>query len=64
MKKFEITLQDEVAARVEAAANQRGVSVTELLESTVAENLQREVEFESATEYVLEKNAELYERLS
>jgi len=64
VKTLEITLSDEVAAQVEQAAQRRGVSIEDLLVSSVAERLQREAEFESAARYVVAKNAELYERLS
>jgi hypothetical protein len=64
VKTLEITLPDEVAAQVEQAAQDRGVSVQDLLASSVVEKLEREGEFESAAAYVLTKNAELYKRLS
>lgn len=64
MKTLEITLPDEVAAQVEQAAQTRGISVQELLASSVAEKLERDGDFESAAKYVLAKNSEPYERLS
>jgi hypothetical protein len=64
VKTLEITLPDEVAAQVEQAAQDRGVSVQDLLASSVVEKLEREAEFESAAAYVFTKNAELYKRLS
>ena len=64
MKTLEITVSDEIAAKVEQAAQERGVSVEDLLRSGLLEKLDREAEFESAAAHVLSKNAELYERLS
>jgi hypothetical protein len=64
VRTLEITLPDEVAERVEHAARHRGVSVEDLLQSSIVEKLDREAEFESAAAHVLAKNVELYERLS
>jgi predicted transcriptional regulator len=64
MTTIEITLSDEIASKVEQAAQDRGVSVQELLQTSVVEKLEREAEFKSATTHVLSKNRELYERLS
>ncbi len=64
MKTLEITLSDEIAAKVEQAAHDRGVSIQDILQSSVVEKLEREAEFEAAASHVLSKNAELYERLS
>ncbi len=64
MRTLEIHVSEEVAARVEAAAQSRGVSIEELIQSSVEEKLARDAEFDSAARKVLAKNAELYERLS
>jgi len=64
MKTLEIQVPDEVAAKIEAAAHSHGVSVEELLQSTIEEKLARDAEFEEAATRVLAKNAGLYERLS
>jgi len=64
MKTLEIQVPDDVAAKIEAAAHSHGVSVEELLQSTIEEKLARDAEFEDAAAKVLAKNAELYERLS
>lgn len=64
MKTFEIHLPDEVAAKIERAAGEKGVSVEELVRSGVEEKLERDEQFEAAARHVLDKNAELYERLS
>lgn len=64
MKTLEIHVPDEVAAKIRAAAHSHGVSVEELLQSTIEEKLARDAAFEDAATRVLAKNAELYERLS
>ncbi len=64
MRTLEIHVSEEVAARVEAAAQSRGVSIEELIQSSVEEKLARDAQFEKAANRVLAKNAELYERLS
>jgi hypothetical protein len=64
MKTIEIRFPDEIALKVERAAQDQGVSVQELLQTSVLEKLERDAEFKSATAYVLSKNRELYERLS
>ena len=64
MRTLEITFPDEVAARIEQAAQDRGVSLQDLVASSVVEKLQRDGDFESAVAHVLTKNAELYKRLS
>jgi antitoxin FitA len=60
VKTLAISISDEVAAKLEHAARQRGISVEDLL----LRSAEREADFESAAEYVLAKNAELYERLA
>jgi hypothetical protein len=64
MKTLEIRFSDEIASKIEQAANQRGISVEELLQASVEEKIQRDAQFESVADRVLEKNAELYRRLS
>ncbi len=64
MKTLEIRVSDEIAAKVEQVAQDRGVSVEDLLCSGIVEKLDREAEVASAAAHVLSKNAELYERLS
>lgn len=64
MKTLELQVPEEIASRIEKAANDRGVSVAELLQSSVEEKLAREDEFNRAAEAILAKNAELYERLA
>lgn len=45
-------------------ADRRGVPVGELLRQMTDQFLTREAAFQSAAEYVLAKNAELYQRLA
>ena len=63
MKTLEIHVPDETASRIEEAARQRGLSVEQLLQASVEEKIQRDAQFELAVGR-LEKNAELYRRLS
>ena len=64
MKILEVAVPDETAAKIEQAAQQRGVSVEELVRRSVEEKLTRDAQFEKASRHVLTKNTELYERLS
>ena len=64
MKTLEIHVPDETASKIEQAAQQRGISVEQLLQTSVEEKIQRDAQFERAVGRVLEKNAELYRRLS
>ena len=64
MKTLEIHLPDETLSKIEQAAHQRGISVAQLLQASVEEKIQRDAQFERAVGRVLEKNAELYRRLS
>ena len=47
MKTLEIRFSDEIASRIEEAANQRGISVEQLLQASVEEKIQRDAQFES-----------------
>ncbi|GAC1661795.1 MAG: hypothetical protein NVS9B15_25310 [Acidobacteriaceae bacterium] len=64
MRTLEIRIPDEVASKIEEAASQRGVSVEQLVQTSVEEKIQRDAQFEKVVKHVLEKNAELYQRLS
>lgn len=64
MKTLEIHIPDEIASRIEAAAQERGVSVDDLVRASIEEKLDRDAAFDTAAEYVLARNAELYRRLS
>lgn len=64
MRTIPVTLPDDVATEVERLAASRGMSADAYLRLSVEEKLARDEEFQSAAGYVLEKNAELYRRLS
>jgi len=64
VRTLEVTLPDDVVAKAQRAAADRGVSVEELLRSSLVEKLERDAAFEAAATHVLSKNADLYERLS
>lgn len=64
MKTLEIHVPDEIASRIEQAANHLGLSIEEFLQASFEEKIERDAQFESAAARVLEKNAELYRRLS
>lgn len=61
MKTLELNLPESTAAKLEAAAERLSVSPEELLILSLEEKLaQLDAQFQSAAEYVLDKNAELY----
>lgn len=64
MKTLEIDLPEDLATRIEQAAQSKGLSPEELVRESVEEKLARDEQFEKAAQHVLAKNAELYERLS
>jgi Ribbon-helix-helix protein, copG family len=64
MKTLEIHVPEDVAAKIEQAAEHKGVSLDELIRLSVEEKFARDDEFARATRHVLTKNAELYERLA
>ena len=62
---MEIKLTDQTVARLEAAAERLGLTPAQLLEISLEEKLFRlDKDFLDAAQYVLEKNAELYNRLA
>jgi predicted transcriptional regulator len=65
MKTLTIQLSDETAGRLEALADQLGMSLEEVAQISIDDQLKRlGQEYEEAAEEVLSKNAELYQRLS
>lgn len=64
MKTVELHLADDLVEKLEREARSRGLSLAELVETSVEEKLSREAEFGAATAAVLEKNSELYRRLA
>ena len=63
-RRVEVELPDDLASRAEQAAMEQGVSVEQLVRVSVEEKIQRDAQFEAAVGKVLEKNTELYRRLS
>ena len=65
MKTLTIQLSDETADRLEALAERHGMSLEEVAQVSLDDQLKRlGQEYEEAAEEVLSKNAELYRRLS
>lgn len=64
MKTLEIHVPDDIATKVAQIAQQKGVSLDELVRISLEEKLARDEQFEQAAKHVLAKNTELYERLS
>jgi predicted transcriptional regulator len=65
MKTLTIQLSDETAGRLEALADQLGMSLEEVAQISIDDQLKRlGQEYEEAAEEVLSKNADLYQRLS
>jgi antitoxin FitA len=65
LETLEIKLTDQTVARLEAAAERLGLTPAQLLEISLEEKLSRlDKDFLDAAQYVLEKNAELYNRLA
>lgn len=64
MRTLSIDISDETAARLERAAQERGLSIDELLREAVNATATRAAEFSAAADDVLRKNSELYRRLS
>ena len=65
MKNFEVSLEENVAERLEQAAERLGLSPEAFLRLSAEEKLMRlDAEVEGATDYVLRKNEELYRRLA
>ncbi|PQJ26891.1 hypothetical protein BSZ35_18355 [Salinibacter sp. 10B] len=65
MKTLTIQLSDETADRLETLAEQLGMSLEEVAQVSIDDQLKRlDREYEEAAEEVLSKNAELYRRLS
>jgi len=64
VKVLEIRIPDDTAEKIEASAQEKGVSVDELVRQSVEEKFARDKQFEKAARHVLDKNADLYKRLS
>ena len=65
MKIVEVNLPEPTAAKLEAAAELLKVSPEEVLILSLEEKLaQLDSQFQNASDYVVNKNAELYKRLA
>lgn len=64
MSTLTFQVPEEQAARLSEVARGMGVEVEELLRRITDDFLARSESFESAAQYVLRKNAELYRRLA
>ena len=65
MRTLELNLPEPTAARLEESAERLGVSPEELLVSSLEEKLAKlDEQFNSASDYILNKNSELYKRLA
>lgn len=65
MKTLELELPEDIVTKLEKASAQLGISPEHLLRLSVEEKLTKlDDEFDNAASDLLQKNAELYKRLS
>ncbi|MDB9525218.1 DNA-binding protein [Oscillatoria sp. CS-180] len=65
MATITITLADDQLAQLKAIATQQGVTVESLIQTKIATLVnQPQPSFQEASDYVLQKNAALYQRLA
>jgi antitoxin FitA len=64
MSTLTFTVPEEKAEQLTNAASELGVSVEDLLRRITENFLAHQEEFQTAAEYVLQKNIELYRRLA
>lgn len=65
MKTLEVQVSDETAEKLERLASQLGRSPEEIVQAGIADQLaQFDEDYQDAASHVLEKNDELYQRLS
>jgi predicted transcriptional regulator len=64
MTTLHLEVPDEVASRIKEAAVERGLTVEQLVATSIEEKLARDSGFESVVDSVLAENAELYKRLA
>lgn len=65
MATFRIDFSDDEVEQIKKRARELGISPEELLQRRVRQWLQRpDIEFADAASYVLNKNSDLYKRLS
>jgi hypothetical protein len=64
MNTLTFAVSAEIAEQLHIAAREMGVPIEDLLQKIAADFLSRKADFPSTAEYVLQKNAELYQRLA
>lgn len=65
MSEITIIIQDEHLQKLQDTADRLGISIENLLLMSVEELINRQEQtFKTATDYVLQKNVELYQRLA
>lgn len=64
MSTLTFQIEDGKAAQLADAAQAQGIQIEELLRRITEDFLSRKENFEDAAKYVLQKNAELYQRLA
>ena len=64
MSTLTFTVTEEKAEQLANAASELGVSVEDLLRQITENFLTSQEDFQTAAEYVLKKNSELYRRLA
>lgn len=64
MASLTITLKEDQLDRLRKIADELGVSMEDMVQTTIDELLTRRERFQQAADYVLDKNAELYRRLA
>ncbi len=62
--KVAIDISEDQAARLTSEARELGISPEALVKAAVVDMLERKGDFSAAAAYVLDKNRELYKRLS
>ena len=65
MKTLEVQISDETAAKLERLADELGRTPEEIVQAGIGEKLaQLDEDYQEAASHILEKNDELYRRLS
>ncbi len=64
MIRLTVTLAEEKLEQLRQTAGQLGLEVDELVRRSIDEALARHQRVQAASDYVLQKNAELYRRLA
>lgn len=64
MKTLVISINEDELQKLETKANKLGLSVEELARQSIQQIINEPISVKKATEYVLKKNHELYQRLA